>query len=437
MLPATVLDAKPGENVLDLCAAPGGKTSQIAAGMQGEGLLVANDVSSERLKALVKNIELCGVRNAIVTNEQPKNLSVKFKGFFDKILVDAPCSGEGMFRKDENAVKSWGKYKCESCASIQKEILEYADVMLKPGGRLVYSTCTFSPEENEAVIYNFLKKHNNYEVLEIPLTAGIENGRPQWLDNCTVCWCHEEDNQTGSGEHEKIKAALKGTVRLWPHKVKGEGHFVALLEKRRNYADTNNNNTGNSNNNDNNNQWCNHKKQLNNQHKQLINQDKHKVLESKHKISESSLSKEYTVLLESFLRENLKIHAAKAILEGNLILIGSNLYYLPGKLPDLSGIKIVKFGWYLGEFLKGRFEPSHSLIMALNKDDVSKVVNFASDSSEIIKYLKGETIITDILDDIPKGYTAVCVDGFTVGWTKQTGDMLKNLYPKGWRKLRE
>lgn len=437
MLPAAVLDAKPGENILDLCAAPGGKTVQIAAEMQGKGLLVANDISAERLKALVKNIELCGVRNAIVTNEQPENLSKKFNGFFDKILVDAPCSGEGMFRKDESAVKSWGKYKCETCASIQKEILDYADIMLKPGGRLVYSTCTFSPEENEASIGNFLKRNSNYEVLEIPLIAGIEKGRPEWLDYCLDC-C-KEGNQSASreqqnrvqnrnvnseqesiyersdsieednSEYEKIKAALNGTVRLWPHKVKGEGHFVAMLEKRGNPVDQN--------------------KEYGNQHKRIMSVKPLKL--------ENPLSKEQTALFEKFLQENLKPETAETIMKGNLILIGSNLYYLPDKLPDLRGIKVVKFGWYLGEFLKGRFEPSHSLVVALNKDDVSKVVSFASDSNDIIKYLKGETIIEDTLKGMPKGYTAICVDGFTVGWAKQTGGMLKNLYPRGWRKLRE
>ena len=422
MLPATVLNAKPGDKVLDLCAAPGGKTTQIAAGMQGKGLLVANDVSSERIKALVKNLELCGVRNSIVTNEEPEKLSEKFKGFFDKILVDAPCSGEGMFRKDENAVKSWGKYKCEGCASIQKKILEYADIMLKPGGRLVYSTCTFSPEENECVIGNFLRNHDTYKVLEIPLTAGIENGRPEWLDYCSD-WPQKEA-QTESSDQERIKAALKSTVRLWPHKIKGEGHFVTVLEKGYNIGDSDN-------------QLYNYKEQVNNHNERLSNQYRQKDNQYKHNTRENPLPKEYLVLLEKFLQENLKSHAVKAILEGNLMLIGNNLYYLPEKLPDLSGIKIVKFGWYLGEFLKGRFEPTHSLIMASNKDDVIEVVNFTSDSSEIIKYLKGETIITDGLNNITKGYTAVCVDGYTVGWAKQAGGILKNLYPKGWRKLKE
>ena len=164
MLPAAVLDAKPGENILDLCAAPGGKTVQIAAGMQGKGLLVANDVSSERLKALVKNIELCGVRNAIVTNEQPENLLNSFKGFFDKILVDAPCSEKECSERMKMQQKL-GKYKCETCSSIQKEILDYADVMLKPEEGL-YILRTFLLKMR-VVIVNFLMRHNNYEVLEI------------------------------------------------------------------------------------------------------------------------------------------------------------------------------------------------------------------------------------------------------------------------------
>ncbi|HHV96115.1 MAG TPA: NOL1/NOP2/sun family putative RNA methylase [Clostridiaceae bacterium] len=449
MLPATVLDAKPGERVLDLCAAPGGKTTQIAASMKGKGLLIANDVSFERLKALLKNLELCGVRNAIVTNEKPKRLSEKFKGFFDKILVDAPCSGEGMFRKDESTIRSWGKYTCKACASTQRNILEYADVMLKPGGRLVYSTCTFSPEENEGVIGSFLKKHKNYEVEEIPLTSGMENGRPEWLDYCWKCRYKEreeadseqeqeiegleteelemeeqewkelqsgeqaggesirQENITRDGESEerernRIKAALKNTARLWPHKVKGEGHFVAVLKKGYNASDYNN-----------------------------------YIYKHKEYGNLTNLKREHYVLLESFLKEHFRAETVAAILDGDLMLSERSLYYFPEKLPDLSGIKTVKVGWHVGNFPKGRFEPSHSLIIALNKDDVNEVIDFPSDSDEIIRYLKGETVVTDKIKDIPKGYIAICVDGYTVGWGKQAGGMLKNLYPKGWRIIKD
>jgi len=210
MLPGAVLDAQPGEWVLDLCAAPGGKTAQIAAAMQGQGLLVANDINTDRVKALVKNVELCGIRNAIITNETPQKLSESFTGCFDRILIDAPCSGEGMFRKDEEAIRSWERFKCDRCAGMQRDILDYVDRMLKPGGYVVYSTCTFSPEEDEIMISEFLDKHGNYELLEVPKTAGIEDGRPEW----------------SGGNIE-----LRKTARLWPHRIKGEGHFVALLRK--------------------------------------------------------------------------------------------------------------------------------------------------------------------------------------------------------------
>ena len=384
MFPATVLDAKPGEYVLDLCAAPGGKTAQIAASMQGRGLLVSNDTNSERTKALVKNIELCGIKNAIVTNEQPQKLALKFGKFFDKILVDAPCSGEGMFRKDWEAIKSWGKYKCENCALIQKEILDQADKMLKPGGRIVYSTCTFSPEENEMVIHDFLEKHDNYDVIEIPLPEGAERGRPEW-----------------AGADSRVA----GAVRFWPHRVKGEGHFITALEKIGHDA-------------------FNQATDEYESRQEPVNYSKN----YNHRNNRDNDYEQYMKLFREFERNNLNIE-----IDGNFTLIGRNLYYLPVPLPDLNGVKTVKFGWYLGNFSKGHFEPSHSMVMALGRDDIKNTVNFSASSPEIIKYLKGETLLLEG----EKGYTGVCVDGFTVGWAKQTGNMLKNMYPAGWRMIRE
>lgn len=365
MLPGAIIDAKPGEHILDLCAAPGGKTVQIAAGMKGKGLLVANDINSDRVKALVKNVELCGVANAVVTNDSPQNLSRKFNHFFDKILIDAPCSGEGMFRKDEDAAKSWGKYKCDLCSGMQRDILGYVDGMLKPGGYLVYSTCTFSPEENEQMIASFLENHHDYELIEVPKTGGIADGRPQWADN---------------------NSELKKTARLWPHNLKGEGHFVAMLHKK---------------------------------------ESAYKVFESFDKTVISG-SNEVLESFRNFERDNLHIS-----LNDHFIVKGSNLYSLPVKLPDLSGIKVAKFGRYVGEALKGRFEPSHSFVLSLCKDELKNVLNFDSNSSEVIKYLKGETLIIEG----EKGYVGVLVDGCTLGWAKQTGEILKNLYPKGWRKM--
>lgn len=363
MLPGAVIDAQPGECVLDLCAAPGGKTVQMAAAMKGKGLLVANDISSDRVKALVKNIELCGIRNAVVTNESPERLARNFEGFFDRILVDAPCSGEGMFRKDEDAARSWENYKCEKCAGMQRDILESVDKMLKPGGYMVYSTCTFSPEEDELMIAEFLDKTGHYELCELPKVGGIDHGRPQWAD--------------GNPE-------LSKTARLWPHKLKGEGHFVALLRKKTSAPSG--------------------------RFQPGYVPAKGMKLDAFHR----------------FVEENLNVE-----IEGVFDTKGSNLYCLPQQVPDVSGLKVAKFGWYLGEFAKERFEPSHSLLIALAGRDIKNTVSFGRDSKEVYSYLKGETLMIEG----EKGYTGICVDGYTLGWAKQTGDMLKNLYPKGWRKM--
>jgi len=199
MAPVFLLDPQPGENVLDLCAAPGGKTTQIAGRMQGEGFLLCNEINPKRAKILSRNIERMGVSNALVTNEHPEHLAERFSGFFDRVLVDAPCSGEGMFRKEEAAITDWSQETVEMCARRQAEILNSAAQMLKPGGRLVYSTCTFAPEEDEMAVAAFLDSHPEFtpEILDAPWFEAVENGGH----------------------------------RLWPHKLLGEGHFAAVLRK--------------------------------------------------------------------------------------------------------------------------------------------------------------------------------------------------------------
>ncbi|MDR2649449.1 MAG: RsmF rRNA methyltransferase first C-terminal domain-containing protein [Clostridiales bacterium] len=199
MLPAAVADIEPGHTVLDICAAPGGKTTQAAGYLRGSGLIVANDVSISRCKPLVKNIELSGVTNAVVLCERPERLTRRFPHFFDRILVDAPCSGEGMFRKDPDAVSGWSGHKPEACAAAQRGILNQAADMLKPGGRIVYSTCTFEPREDEDMIEWFLNTHKGFYV--VPLN-------------------HKKLGITGT--------AL-GAGRIWPHLQEGEGHFVCVL----------------------------------------------------------------------------------------------------------------------------------------------------------------------------------------------------------------
>ncbi|MCL1787096.1 MAG: RsmF rRNA methyltransferase first C-terminal domain-containing protein [Defluviitaleaceae bacterium] len=214
MCPAEVLfmDAAedPAYRVLDLCAAPGGKSAQIAGHLQGKGLLISNDASPSRSRALVKNLERMGVTNAVVTTEMPKKLADRFPAFFDRILVDAPCSGEGMFRRDPEAVKAYTANKPEACVAMQTDILQQAAQMLKPGGRLVYSTCTFNMRENEDMMAAFLDAHRDFT--PVPIDHGALGIAP------------------GLG-------SLPQAGRLFPHLVTGEGHFVALLEKTADSAD--------------------------------------------------------------------------------------------------------------------------------------------------------------------------------------------------------
>ena len=199
MAPVALLNPQPGEKVCDLCAAPGGKTTQIAGRMAGEGFLLCNEINPKRAKILSRNVERMGVANALVTNEHPENLAKKYAGYFDRVLIDAPCSGEGMFRKEEAAVADWSQETVEMCARRQAEILHSGARMVRPGGRLVYSTCTFAPEENEQTIAAFLASHPDFE--------------PEPLD---APWFTPGPN---------------GSYRMWPHKLLGEGHFAAVLRR--------------------------------------------------------------------------------------------------------------------------------------------------------------------------------------------------------------
>ncbi len=369
MAPVSILNPQPGDRVLDLCAAPGGKSTQIAAKLQGKGLLVSNDIKAERIVPLIKNLEVFGVKNCIVTNDNPAQLAKKLPEFFDKILIDAPCSGEGMFRKNPTAIKSWEDYGIQVCTAMQEDILKEVAVMLKPGGQILYSTCTFSPEENEGQIAHFLSSNQDFFLREIELVGGIESGRDQWVKDGT--------------------AELRKTARLWPHRVRGEGHFLALLEKRSGKHNT--------------------KTEID-----LISPKK-----------SGSLEKEGLEALAAFWSQYLKIP-----LPDRIVSFKNHLYQLPQDLPDLSGIKVMRFGWYLGELKKKRFEPSQAMAMALTREEFAQSVNFQAQDQQVIRYLKGETI--EGVEN-QAGWTAVCVDGFPLGWAKAQGTILKNHYFKGWR----
>ena len=255
MAPAVLCGAQPGERILDLCAAPGGKSTKLAASLRGRGLLVANEIHPDRARVLSANIERMGVRNAVVTNETPQRLASRFPVFFDRIVVDAPCSGEGMFRKEEEALLNWSMENVYRCANRQEEILEEAASMLRPGGTLIYSTCTFAPEENEAVIFHFLADHPEFDVEIISDLPGVdmekwglESGRGDWIVRGSAGSLSEisdtgNEQRPGAGWKPERFVPLaeagalaffdipEGTVRLWPHRLRGEGHFAAVLKK--------------------------------------------------------------------------------------------------------------------------------------------------------------------------------------------------------------
>jgi len=355
------LQPEPGEKVLDLCAAPGGKTTQIAAKMKQQGLLIANEIVPSRAKVLSQNVERMGIQNCIVLNEKPERLADQFEHFFDRVLVDAPCSGEGMFRKDPDVLKEWSLAQVEACSRRQLYILEDASRMLRTGGRLVYSTCTFSPEENEQVIAEFAAKHPEFEIESVELLPGFEMGRREWLQT--------ED------------AHVERTIRIWPHRVKGEGHYIAVLRKT-DGAEC----------------WRAQKP-------------------VKSKLSRKQLQEYYAFALE---------HLNKTP-EGNFQLFGEQLYLIPSEMPSLQGLKVIRPGLHLGSIKKNRFEPAHSLALALRADEIKRTVNFGAE--EIIPYLKGESLTIDG----EKGWYAVQVDGYSIGWGKWANGVLKNHYPKGLR----
>ncbi len=343
MAPVALLDPQPGERICDLCAAPGGKSTQIAGRMGGEGFLLCNEWNPKRAKTLSRNIERMGIANALVTNAHPQFLADRYAGFFDRVLIDAPCSGEGMFRKEEAAVTDWSEETVQMCARRQTEILHSGAELVRPGGRLVYSTCTFAPEENEQVIEAFLQQHPEFS--------------PEEVD---APWFTPGEN---------------GTFRMWPHKLLGEGHFAAVLRK-----------TG---------------------------QDRQDVPEKTGKLPD-----EWT----AFAREQ-----GIALPQGGAVFFGQSLYWAPAQMPDIRGVKVLRPGLELGAVKKNRFEPAHALALWLKTGN--HVHTLAWDSPEVASYMNGQTIPSQ-----RKGWCLVTVDGFTLGWGKGDGNILKNHYPKGLRR---
>ncbi len=344
MAPVALLDPQPGERICDLCAAPGGKSTQIAGRLRGQGLLLCNEIEPKRAKILSRNIERMGIPNALVTNERPPVLAERFPAFFDRVLVDAPCSGEGMFRKEEAAVTDWSPEIVEMCAARQREILRSAAQMVRPGGRLVYSTCTFAPAENEQTIAAFLADQPEFY---------IEDVEAPWF---------------AKGE--------EGTFRLWPHLLKGEGHYAAVLRRK----------------------------------------GDEEVPAVPFKAEKPP--KEWL----DFARElDIDLPAGKPV------TFGQSLYWAPAELPELSRLRVLRPGLELGIVKKGRFEPAHAL--ALWFRGCKSTVSYGADSREMAAYLHGDVVPSQV-----RGWCQIQVDGYGIGWGKGDGSVLKNHYPKGLRR---
>ena len=344
MSAVALLDPQPGEKICDLCAAPGGKSTQIAGRMGGEGFLLCNEFVPKRAIVLSRNVERMGVANALVTNADTAVLAKRLPGFFDRVLIDAPCSGEGMFRKEEAAVTDWSEDTVAMCAQRQAQILDNGAAMVRPGGRLVYSTCTCAPQENEEAIAAFLQRHPDFEP---------EKVEAPWFTSCGA-----------------------GMFRLWPHKLKGEGHFAAVLRR-------------------------------------------HGGEEGDIPVPKADKPPKEWLAFAKELGIELP--------QGRPVLFGQSLYWAPAGMPDITGLKVLRPGLELGVIKKDRFEPAHALALWLK--DCANVQSYPADSKEMAAYLHG-----DVVPSNKRGWCLIKVDDFSSGWGKGDGNVLKNHYPKGIRR---
>lgn len=365
MTPAMLLPVEPGDRVLDLCGAPGGKSTELGVKLAGKGVLISNDISNSRAKALLKNLELWGISNICVTSETPDKLADVFGPWFDKILIDAPCSGEGMFRKDDDMVKSYEERGPEYYSEIQKEITDQAVRMLAPGGLLLYSTCTFSRCEDEEIICHILENHQEMELIRLPLFEGASGG-----------------------------IGLDGCIRLFPHKIKGEGHFISLLRKNGGGAE-----------------------------RTAAGSRERSRTEPQGKKA-PALPTELTDFLALMNRE---------FDDSRIMIKNDSVYYLPENFVPAKELRYLRTGLLLGELKNKRFEPGQALAMTLHAEEFKQTISWKKEDDRVIRYLKGETISLTPEEGLVKGWCLVCVDGYPLGFAKGTGMALKNKYYPGWR----
>lgn len=385
MSAVALLDPKPHECVLDLAAAPGGKSTQIAGRLAGTGVLIANEIHRERARILSENVERMGYSNVIVTNSDPDTLAARFPQAFDCIMLDAPCSGEGMFRKDADAIQEWSLDHVRLCADRQWDIIQAAVQMLRPGGRIAYSTCTFNEEENERTIARWLEQYPDFELLKME--------------------------------------------RIWPHKQEGEGHFVAVLKlKESNQKPSSESHSASV------------QGRFMNQHKK---EKKRAYRRRDEAVQARSLSPKaaYSLFIE-WAEQALPNWRPPA---GEPILFGDELYWLPYASNDssfvinpelLHGLKVPRPGLHLAHLRKQRIEPAHALALSLTcGSEAALSLHLRADSDELRAYLSGHTLQLPEPLAGAKGWILVTVDGLPLGWGKASAGILKNHYPKGLRLL--
>lgn len=374
-----ILDPQPGEKILDLCAAPGGKSTQIAGRMNGQGVLVSNEIVPNRAKILAQNIERMGVRNCVVCNESPDRMAMFFPAFFDRIVVDAPCSGEGMFRKDETAIAEWSPEHVQMCAKRQYMILERAAEMLKPGGMLVYSTCTFAPDENEGVLSRFLQEHEEFSIEKVPCDQTFSEGRRDWVVSPAE--------------------GLEYTMRLFPHKLKGEGHYIAVLRKEG-----------------------------------VLLRTEEEGLALRHrrgniKVRNNRNGMVIEETIPGFLHTELGLGRDwLAGQGGTLQCFGEQIYLVPSQMIPLKGLKVVRAGLHLATDKKNRLEPAHALALALRPQETDRSKELTEEEAQ--RYLHGESLSCGA----DKGWILLTYLGYSMGFGKASGGQIKNHYPKGLRK---
>ena len=371
MAPVNILDPQPGELILDLCAAPGGKTTQILSLMKNQGILVANDTNLKRSQALLRNIDRWGARNSIITCETPERLAGHFGAIFDRVLVDAPCSGEGTFRSDPGEKKKWSQNFCRRCALIQDEILWFAGKLVRPSGILVYSTCTFNQLENEESISRFLQSNPDFSMDLIPDIQGLSPGIPLT---------------------DQDQFDLKRSARIWPHLSPGEGHFIARLKKANN------------------------------------NSDPISIPRNKPPVFIKSQKEVY----EHFFNKTLKQTPQTSSLSPNsnsLTCYGNQLYLIPQESPQVDGLRVLRWGWMIGTMRPDRFIPSPGLAFGLSRDDLQKVIEFPLGDPALTSYMRGSPISYSGDKYIEKAWVLVTTEGFPLGWGKFSQGRIKSHFP--------